>query len=140
MCSGGFNLENVTYQPFCKEDCQEVLELWGNTPGIHLHNNGEDSIDGITAYLERNPYFSFIAKCNCKIIGAIMCGHDGRRGFIHHLAVDIQFRKIGIGKTLHKRHIHTCRYDHNLCAQFVLMFHCKFHKTQWELHVVHNKS
>lgn len=65
-----------------------------------MHSNGEDSIYGITAYLERNPGFSFVAKYNGKIIGAVMCGHDGRRGLLHHLAVDNQFRKMGIGKTL----------------------------------------
>jgi N-acetylglutamate synthase len=98
---GGFILNDIiTYQPFCKTDCQEVLDLWATIPGIHLHNNGEDSIDGIGFYLERNPNFSFIAKHNAKIIGAVMCGHDGRRGTIHHLAVDTQFRKKGIGKTL----------------------------------------
>lgn len=97
---GGFNLDNITYHSFCKDDCQEVLDLWGNIPGILLHINGEDSIDGIIAYLERNPNFSHIAKHNSKIIGTVMCGHDGRRGFIYHLAVDKQFRNMGIGKTL----------------------------------------
>jgi len=112
---------HFTYQSFSKEDCQEVLDLWGNIPGIHLHNNGEDSIDGITAYLERNPGFSFIAKHNCKIIGAVMCGHDGRRGFIHHLAVDIEFRKMGIGRNLLQMSLEELRkINIKKCMLFVL--------------------
>lgn len=122
FCIGGFNLEDIiTYQSFFKEDCQEVLDLWSNIPGIHLHNNGEDSIDGITAYLERNPGFSFVAKHNYKIIGAIMCGHDGRRGFIHHLAVDTKFRKSGIGRTLLQMSLEQLqKINIKKCALFVL--------------------
>ena len=90
----------VTYIPLCKEDCKDVLEFWANIPGIFLHKNGEDTIDGLSTFLERNPGCSYIAKYNNKIIGAIMCGHDGRRGLIHHLAVDVQHRRFGIGKKL----------------------------------------
>lgn len=61
---GGIFLNNVIYRTFYKEDCQEVLEFWSGIPGIHLHNNGEDSIDGINAYLERNPGCSFVAIFN----------------------------------------------------------------------------
>ena len=93
-------MDSISYHPFTEQDCLEVLSLWANTPGVHLHDNGEDSLEGILAYLERNPGLSFIAKHAGKIVGAVICGHDGRRGLVHHLAVDLQFRKIGIGKTL----------------------------------------
>jgi len=112
---------NITYQSFYKDDCQEVLDLWGNTPGIYLHKNGEDSFDGITAYLERNPGFSFVAKHNGKIIGAVMCGHDGRRGFIYHLAVDTQFREIGIGRTLLQMSLNQLQKSNiKKCVLFIL--------------------
>ena len=93
-------MESISYDLFTKKECQEVLSLWRNTPGVHLHDNGEDSVEGIIAYLERNPGLSFVARRAGKIVGAVICGHDGRRGIVHHLAVDLQFRKMGIGKTL----------------------------------------
>lgn len=91
---------NIAYRPFCRDDCREALEFWANVPGVQLHKNGEDSIEGIAAYLERNPGFSFVAVSGGQIVGAILCGHDGRRGIIHHLAVDSRFRRQGIGKRL----------------------------------------
>lgn len=91
---------NVTYRAMTDEDCREVLEFWANTPGVQLHRNGDDTVEGITAYLARNPGFSFVAVHEGRIVGAILCGHDGRRGLIHHLAVDSRFRRAGIGKRL----------------------------------------
>jgi ribosomal protein S18 acetylase RimI-like enzyme len=93
-------LVNVVYRALNKEDCKDVLSFWSNAPGVRLHKNGEDSVAGISAYLDRNPGFSFIAECDGQIVGAILCGHDGRRGYIHHLAVDSGYRRMGIGKKL----------------------------------------
>lgn len=97
---GGIEMNVISYDVFNQEACEEVLDLWRNTEGVCLHENGEDTVEGIANYLDRNPGFSFIAKYNEKIIGALLCGHDGRRGFIHHLAVDKHFQKMNIGKTL----------------------------------------
>ena len=93
-------METISYHQFTNECCKDVLALWEKTEGVCLHDNGEDSIEGITFYLEKNSGLSYIAKCNDKIIGAVLCGSDGRRGFIHHLAVDENFRNKGIGKAL----------------------------------------
>ncbi|OHD50701.1 MAG: hypothetical protein A2015_01515 [Spirochaetes bacterium GWF1_31_7] len=82
-------------------DIPNVLKLWSLSEGVFLHTNGEDSEEGIALYLERNPGFSYIAKNNeNKIIGAVLSGHDGRRGLIHHLAVDEKYRKNGIANKL----------------------------------------
>lgn len=67
-------------------DYDEVYNMWINTPGMGL-NSTDDSRDGIEKYLKRNPTTSFIAECDGKIVGGIMAGHDGRRGYIHHTAV-----------------------------------------------------
>lgn len=91
---------NITYRVMTEKDCREVLEFWANTPGVQLYRNGDDTVEGITAYLARNPGFSFVAVHEGRIVGAILCGHDGRRGLIHHLAVDSSFRRAGIGKRL----------------------------------------
>ena len=83
---------NVNFRPFEISDVDQVLDFWSNIDGIFLHSNGEDSSAGIISYLKRNPSFSFIAQKHSDIVGAIMAGHDGRRGFIHHLAVSPSIR------------------------------------------------
>jgi len=93
--------KNISYYEMKKSDIQNVLELWSSTEGVYLHTNGEDNKEGIALYLDRNRGFSHIAKNeNNKIIGAVLCGHDGRRGIIYHLAVDDKYRKLGIGNKL----------------------------------------
>lgn len=80
-------------------DYDEVYSLWNRTSGMGL-NDIDDSRDGIEKYLKRNPKTCFIAKENNGIIGVILSGHDGRRGFIHHTAVDSDKQRKGIGKAL----------------------------------------
>lgn len=73
------------------EDYDGVYDLWIHTPGMGL-NTTDDSREGIEKYMERNPATCFVAEDDGKIIGAIMAGHDGRRGFIHHTAVAPAYR------------------------------------------------
>ena len=80
-------------------DYEQVYSLWVNTPNMGL-NNLDDSIDGIAKYLARNPNTCFVAEKNGSIIGVILSGHDGRRGFIYHLAVSQDERRQGIGAAL----------------------------------------
>jgi N-acetylglutamate synthase len=81
------------------EDYSEVYKLWLNTPGMGL-NTIDDSKEGIKRYLKRNPKTCFVALENERIIGVILCGHDGRRGNIHHAAVATDFKHRGIGRNL----------------------------------------
>lgn len=81
------------------EDYDKVYDLWLNTPGMGL-NTTDDSREGIDKYLKRNPNTCFVAETDDRIIGVIMAGHDGRRGYIHHTAVLPDFRRGGIAKTL----------------------------------------
>ncbi|MGX8852940.1 GNAT family N-acetyltransferase [Amedibacillus sp. YH-ame10] len=81
------------------EDYEEVYELWRNTPGMGL-NDKDDSKEGINKYLIRNPSTCFVAREEGCLLGVILSGHDGRRGFIHHTAVDVKRRKQGIGRAL----------------------------------------
>lgn len=94
------NKEMVRYEVFRTEDCQNALDFWSGMPGVHLHTNGEDSVEGIEAYIRRNEGSSFIAWDEDKMVGAIMCGHDGRRGMIYHLAIAPEYRRMGVGKKL----------------------------------------
>ena len=81
------------------EDYQALYDLWTHTPGMGL-NNLDDSKEGIEKYLKRNPTTCFVAEEKGNIIGVIISGHDGRRGFIYHTTVHPDYRKQGIGKTL----------------------------------------
>ena len=62
-----------------------------------------DSRQAIEAYLNRNPGMSLIASVADTVIGAILCGHDGRRGYIHHLAIHPAYRRHGVARTLVER-------------------------------------
>lgn len=81
------------------DDYQEVYDLWLRTPGMGL-NNVDDSREGIEKYLGRNPGTCFVAEDDGKLIGVIMAGHDGRRGFIYHTTVDTDYRRQGLGRRL----------------------------------------
>ncbi len=81
------------------EDYENVYDLWIHTPGMGL-NTVDDSREGIERYLRRNPSTCFVAEEDGEIVGAILAGHDGRRGYIYHTAVLPGFRKRGIGKRL----------------------------------------
>ena len=80
-------------------DYDGVYDLWIHTPGMGL-DTADDSREGIERYLKRNPKTSFVAECDNRIIGVIMAGHDGRRGYIHHTAVLPAYRNQGIAKRL----------------------------------------
>jgi len=79
-------------------DYDRILELWKRVPGVGLSE--ADSKERIALFLERNKRLSFVYEEAGKIIGTILCGHDGRRGYIYHLAVDESYRRQGIGKSL----------------------------------------
>lgn len=81
------------------EDYDKVYQLWTNTKGMGIRSL-DDSFEGIERFLKRNPTTNYIAKVENKIIGVILCGHDGRRGYIYHTAVNTDYRKKGIGKAL----------------------------------------
>lgn len=89
---------NLSFSEFSIEAYDQVISLWLLCEGIGLSR--ADSKSNIRYYLERNPGMSFIAQYNDVIVGAILSGHDGRRGYIHHLAVHPDYRKEGIGRAL----------------------------------------
>jgi putative acetyltransferase len=79
-------------------DYDEVFRLWESADGVGLSD--ADSRDGVVAYLGRNAGLSLVARHGGRIVGAILCGHDGRRGYLHHLAVATDHRHRGIGTAL----------------------------------------
>ncbi|MBO5177285.1 MAG: GNAT family N-acetyltransferase [Lachnospiraceae bacterium] len=81
------------------EDYDGIYDLWINTPGMGL-NSTDDNREGIEKYIKRNPTSCFVAEDNDKIVGVIIAGHDGRRGYIYHTAVLPAYRKQEIAKRL----------------------------------------
>ena len=86
-------------RPLTNEDYPALYALWLKCEGMGL-NDVDDSPAGIARYLARNPSTSFAAEVDGVLIGAIMAGHDGRRGTIHHTAVHPDHRGKGAGKAL----------------------------------------
>ncbi len=84
------------------EDHDRVYALWLRCKGMGL-NDVDDSREGIGRYLRRNPSTCFVAEEGETILGVILAGHDGRRGFLHHTAVDPEHRCRGIGSALVER-------------------------------------
>ncbi len=81
------------------EDYEKVYMLWLSCAGMGL-NNLDDSKEGINTFLKRNPDTCFVAEDSESIVGVIMAGNDGRRGYIYHTAVDPVHRNQGIGTKL----------------------------------------
>ena len=81
-------------------DYDAVVALWESVDGIGLDLEDADSRAGVRSYLRRNRGMSFVARQGNKLVGAVLCGHDGRRGYLHHLAVAPDCRRKGIGRAL----------------------------------------
>lgn len=89
----------ITTREFVIDDYDGALALWiAEEQGIEVCEG--DSREEIAEYLRRNPGLSRVAEADGKIVGAVLCGHDGRRGWIYHLAVSPAYRGRGIGKLL----------------------------------------
>ena len=89
---------SVTISRFTIDAYDEVITLWGGCEEVGLSD--ADSKENILKQLERNPSMSFVAYENSKLVGAVLCGHDGRRGYVHHLAVHQNYRRQGIAQSL----------------------------------------
>ena len=86
-------------QKMIRTDYEEAYRLWTETEGMGLRTL-DDSEAGINRFLKRNPDTNFICRVDGRLCGVILCGHDGRRGYIYHTAVHEEFRKQGIGNRL----------------------------------------
>lgn len=81
------------------EDYDAVYELWMSIHGFGIRSI-DDSREGVARFLARNPSTSVVAIADGKVVGAILCGHDGRRGCLYHVCVHEKYRKHGIGKAM----------------------------------------
>jgi ribosomal protein S18 acetylase RimI-like enzyme len=90
--------DGITTREFVMEDYDGAIALWNCVEGIEICEG--DSREEIAEYLKRNPGLSRVAVAEEKIIGVALCGHDGRRGWIYHLAVAEEYRRQQVGKLL----------------------------------------
>ena len=91
-------------------DYGRVYALWRSCRGMGL-NDIDDSREGIERYLRRNPNTVFAAEEEGEIVGVIMAGHDGRRGYIYHTAVREDMRGRGIGRVLVNEALNTLKNE-----------------------------
>ncbi len=92
------DIEMIKIRPMTIDDHDEIIQLFKETPGVTFRD--ADSRNATKYYLDRNPGLSFVAMNDLNLIGCVMCGHDGRRGYLQHLVVDQRYRSIGLGDKL----------------------------------------
>ncbi len=88
----------IHIREFTMQDYPVAIELWRAAEGVSV--GASDTPERIERYLRRNPGLSFVAYDGNRLVGAVLCGHDGRRGFLNHLAVSSDYRRTGIGSRL----------------------------------------
>lgn len=81
------------------DDYDKVYALWMTIKGFSIRSI-DDSREGVARFLRRNPTTSVVAEMDGKVVGAILCGHDGRRGCLYHVCVQEKYRMHGIGKAM----------------------------------------
>jgi N-acetylglutamate synthase len=88
----------VTTREFVMADYDAAIALWNGVEGVEICEG--DSREEIAEYLVRNPGLSHVAEADGRIVGVALCGHDGRRGWIYHLAVAPSHRGRKVGQQL----------------------------------------
>lgn len=91
--------QDFQIRPMTIEDYDQVYRLWKEIKGFRLRSI-DDSREGIERFLKRNPLTSVVAVKDGKIVGDVLCGHDGRQGSFYHVCVHEGCRKQGIGSAM----------------------------------------
>ena len=100
---------NVYLRPMLETDLTDAIALWSGAEGVELAEG--DRPDELQRYLRRNPTTSFVACQGNTLVGAVLGGHDGRRGFLYHLSVAPAFRGHGLGRALVDRSLASLRAE-----------------------------
>jgi ribosomal protein S18 acetylase RimI-like enzyme len=90
--------DSIKTREFSISDYDAALELWQRVEGLEIAEG--DDRESVAQFLTRNPGLSRVATDGTTIVGVALCGHDGRRGYIYHLAVDPIYQGGGLGKRL----------------------------------------
>jgi N-acetylglutamate synthase len=99
-------------------DYDHVVALWHRCDGVEVAEG--DDRESFTRYLDRNPGLSHAATDAGVIVGASLCGHDGRRGLVYHLAVAPEYRSQGIAKQILKMGLNGLR-DRGITRVIILI-------------------
>ena len=91
-------MSDIKTREFSISDYDAALELWERVEGLEIAEG--DDRESVAYFLARNPGLSRVATDGTAMIGIALCGHDGRRGYIYHLAVDPAYQARGLGKRL----------------------------------------
>ena len=108
----------IEIRPFTITDYEPALALWRSLEGVGL--SAADSRENIEQFLLRNPGLNFVAGEGNKLVGTVLCGHDGRRAYLYHVAVAPSHRRQKIGCALVERCVNALRqYGIEKCHLFV---------------------
>lgn len=91
--------QEIEIRRMVPEDYEQVYKLWQGIHGFGIRSM-DDAREGVLRFIQRNPSTSMAAVCGGAIVGAILCGHDGRRACFYHVCVKETHRKQGIGKRM----------------------------------------
>lgn len=92
-------MADFTVRPMTIDDYDQVYALWKTINGFAIRSI-DDSREGVDIFIKRNPTTSVVAIMEGKVVGAILCGHDGRRGCLYHVCVQKEHRRHGVGKAM----------------------------------------
>ena len=88
-------MENeYVYEVMRMEDYDEAFALWDETENVNI--SPADTRENVAAYLAKSPDQSFVCRCHGELVGTVLCANDGRRAYIHHMAVKPAHRRKGI--------------------------------------------
>lgn len=113
------------------EDYDAVYALWKNIKGFSLRSV-DDSYEGIKRFLLRNPHTSVIHESGGEITGSILCGHDGRRGYLYHVCVASEARMQGTGKAMVKFCLDALKKEGITKVSLIAFRHNVIGNTFWE--------
>ncbi len=89
----------LVFAPMQVDDFDEVQKLWLECDGVMLDARS-DSREQIQFFLQRNPELSQVVRAGSQIVAVVLCGHDGRRGYLSHLAVHPDYRRAGLARRM----------------------------------------
>ncbi len=89
---------NIDTREFSIDDYDAAIRLWRRVEGLEIAEG--DDREGLAQFLKRNRGLSRVAIDGAAIVGVALCGHDGRRGYVYHLAVDPAYQRCGLGRRL----------------------------------------
>ncbi|AIQ55933.1 GNAT family N-acetyltransferase [Paenibacillus borealis] len=120
----------MLYRPMTADDYEAAYHLWENTDGMGLSE--ADSRGEIVRYLERNPGISQVCvNEDGTLAGTAMCGHDGRRGYMYHVAVSSDSRGSGAGREMVTRCLERLREEGIMKCHLMVIGHNSLGRSFW---------